>query len=243
MRKNTFLLLAAILFVGSLSAQSKWKYEMGLGGTLNSGNVNNLGFNANGNIDRNDSILAFNAHARFLYSEENHTATNRGLDGGVKFDINQYDRWSPFFATEFISNHFKGYDFKVSLLAGVKYRIYTIPGRCDYSISAALVGDYVNYYFENEEADTLNTYAARISLRGKIKQRIGENTNLNHTTFYQPNIFDFSDYIVTSITKIENKLNQHLFFDVIFEYDYRSVVPEARKNHDITTSVALRIKF
>ena len=84
---------------------------------------------------------------------------------------------------------------------------------------------------------------SRISLRGKIKQRIGESTQLNHTTFYQPSITDFGDYIVSSITKIENRLNQHLFLDIIFDFEHRSVVPEGRKKTDIATEVALRLSF
>ena len=244
MKKKALVTIAAIfLLAATVSAQSKWKYEFGLGGSLNSGNVSNMGFKTNANIDRNDSILAFNANARYLYTSEKEVTTNEGWGGGIKFDIHQYDRWSPFFASEFISNHFKGYDFKISFLGGVKYRILCSPGKYDYSISAALVGDYVNYYVTEPTADTLDGVVMRVSLRGKIKQSIGENTKLNHTTFWQPSVTDFGDYLVTSITKIENKLNKHLFFDVIFEYEYRSVVPEGRKNYDIATEVALRLKF
>lgn len=224
-------------------SQSKWVYQLGLGGTLNSGNINNIGFRNTGSIDRNDSVLAFSTSYRFLYSEENHVTTNMGLDGGMKLDYMQYDRWSPFCAMEFISNHFKGYDFKISFLAGAKYRIYTIPGRCDYSISAALVGDYANYHITDPIADTLDRVLMRISLRGKIVQRIGESTMLKHMTFYQPSIIDYSDFIISSITKVENKLNSHLFLDIIFEYDYRSVVPEERSRYDVATEIALRLKF
>ena len=232
-----------LLTAGSVSAQGKWKYELSLGGSLNSGNINNIGFKTDAAVNRNDSVLAFDGNLHYVYTEENHVATNNGFSGGIKFDVYQYDRWSPFFASEFITNHFKGYDLKVSILAGVKYRIFTIPGRCDYSVSAAFVGENVNYYVENPLADTLDGYVARISLRGKIKQRIGDHITLNHTTFYQPSVTDFSDYMVTSITKIEDKLSTHLFLDFIFTYEYRSVVPESRSRADYSTNVAIRLKF
>lgn len=243
MKKTAIFLVVLISTVSTLSAQSKWKYEFGFGGTFNSGNVNNVSLKSTANIDRNDSVLAFNANARYLYSAEQKVTTNEGIGGGIKFDINQYDKWSPFFAAEFITNHFKGYDFKISFLGGVKYRIYTVPDLCDYSISGALVGDYVNYHITDPVADTLDGMLMRISLRGKIKQRIGANTRLNHSTFWQPAVKDFGDYLVTSITKIENKLNEHFFFDVIFEYEYRSFVPEGRKKHDYMAEIAFRIKF
>lgn len=240
-----YIIICSVVALSShtAEAQKKWNFQFGIGGTLNSGNINNIGFRHEGSAARNDSVLAFDSHYKFLYSEENHLATNRGVNGGIKFDIYQYNKFSPFFAYEFITNHFKGYDWKSSLIAGAKYRIYSLPGKCDYSISAAIVGDYVNYYVTDPAADTLDGYVARISLRAKIKQKIGEGTNLNHTTFYQPSILDFNDYIITSVTKIENKLNKHLYLDFIFEYDYRSVVPQERSKYDIATEVAIRYKF
>ena len=51
------------------------------------------------------------------------------------------------------------------------------------------------------------------------------------------------DFIISSITKVENKLNSHLFLDIIFEYDYRSVVPEGKSHYDVATEIALRLKF
>lgn len=244
MRTKTLILVAMLLLsTVSVSAQSKWKYNLGLGGTFNSGNINNIGFRNTGSVSRNDSILALDASYRYLYAEEKREATNHELGGGAKMDLYQYSRWSPFLATDFVVNHFKGYDFKISLLAGVKYRLFSIPGRCDYSLSAAIVEDYVNYHITDPVADTIDGFVARVSLRGKIKQRIGESTQLNHMTFYQPSITDFGDYIVSSVTKIENRLNQHLFLDIIFDFEHRSVVPEGRKKTDIATEVALRLSF
>ena len=244
--KNKPLAFAAILLLlstASVSAQNKWKYDFSIGGTYNSGNISNIGLRNTGSVSRNDSILSMDASYRYLYTEEKREMTNQEFGGGAKIDLYQYSRWSPFLATDFVVNHFKGYDFKISFLAGAKYRIFTLPGKCDYSLSAAIVEDYVNYHITNPSADTLDGFVARASLRAKIKQRIGESTHINHTTFYQPSVMDLGDYIVSSVTKIENKLNKHLFFDIIFSYEYRSIVPEGRKRTDIATELALRLAF
>lgn len=243
--KLTKTLIAVLVFAtaaANLQAQKNWSYEFGLAGTLNSGNINNIGFNTNAGVGRNDSIRAVYANVHFVYTEENKETTNRGLDGTIKYDYYRNTHWNPFLAAEFVTNHFKGYDFKTSFLAGIKYN-FVYEATRDYSISAALVGDYVNFYTENPLADTLDGYKLRVSIRGQIRQKIGENTTLYHATFYQPSIFDFSDYIISSITKVSNKLNDHVFFDVIFDYGYRSVVPEEKKHYDIATQVAVKIKF
>lgn len=236
---SILLALAAI----SLQAQTKWKYEFGLGGTYNSGNISNVGFRTNLSVGVNDSVKALTGNVRFLYNEEKKTTTNLGLDGGLKFDYYRNLHWNPFVAAEFVMNHFKGYDFKSSFLLGLKYNFVYTP-TYDYSLSAALVGDYVDYYYEvPPEKDTLSGIKMRVSIRGQIRQKIGETTTLYHATFYQPALTDFSDYIVSSITKVSTKLRENISLDLIFDYGYRSVVPEERQHYDVSTEVAIKITF
>ncbi|MBQ6955258.1 MAG: DUF481 domain-containing protein [Bacteroidales bacterium] len=244
--KKTLLIATIFLTIGvaGLHAQAKWKYEFGLGGTYNSGNISNVGFRTNGGVGVNDSVKAVFANIRFLYNEEKKVTTNMGLDGGIKFDYYRNIHWNPFLAAEFIVNHFKGYDFKSSFLLGMKYNFVYTP-TYDYSISAALVGDYVDYYYEVPPVpkDTLSGVKMRVSVRGQIRHKIGESTTLYHATFYQPAVTDFSDFIFSSVTKISNKLRDNISLDFIFDYGYRSVVPEDKHRHDLATEVALKITF
>ena len=82
------------------------------------------------------------------------------------------------------------------------------------------------------------------------KQKIGDVITLKHTTFYQPSLMELAglasikeDFVVTSVTSIENKLSEHLSLGLNFSYEYRSVVPEGVKNTDIITSATLNLKF
>ncbi|MBQ0016003.1 MAG: DUF481 domain-containing protein [Bacteroidales bacterium] len=239
---NRFLTIIAslLLLSGVATAQKKWDFKLGLGGALNCGNVSNMSLTNNGGVERNDSTLAFDAHYNILYSREKEIETNREFGAGLKFDVFQYDRFSPFFAAEYLTNHFKGYDSKLSLLVGAKYRIYTLPSVCDYSISAAYVCDFVDYY----QATTLDTRVDRLSLRAKIKQKIGPAVSIKHTTFYQPSFKDFSgDYIITSVTTLSTQISRVVSFDVSFDYEYRSLVPEGTNREDIRTTVGLTMKF
>ena len=240
MKRKLLSIIVLTILVGSVSAQKKWTYQLGLAGTYNSGNVNNIGLRQNGSVERNDSILSFSGDYKFLYSEEAHIPTNREFTAGIKFDVFQYDRFSPFFASNFITNKFKGYDAKTNVMAGAKWRIYT-NDHCDYSISAAFVYDFVKYTVEE---DGLKDQLGRISLRAKIKHKIGDVVTLNHSTFYQPSVTTgFSDYIVTSTTKFENKIGKNFFLDLILTYECRSVVPTGTKREDTYSEVGLRWKF
>ena len=246
LRLSLFLLLLFGVICGH--AQNKWHYNFGLGASLNTGNVNNCNVSTDGAVNRNDSLIALDFHYKLLYSSlihrENATQrweeTNFEINGGVKMDLFQYDKFSPFLACEMITNKYKGYDLKLSGLIGMKYRIYTIPSVCDYSISGAFVYDWTDF---TDETHLLNNNY-RISIRPKISQRLTDNLTLLHMTFYQPSVLDFSDYIINSTTKLQTKITRKLFLDLSFTYEYRSRVPnESYKKHDILTEVSIRFKY
>lgn len=228
-----------LLCIGTASAQ-KWSYNLGFGGALKSGNVNSMTINNNGGIERNDSTLAFSADYGIVYGEKDGERYDMGLTANMKFDLWQYDRWSPFFAGSYVNNKFKGYNYKNSLLLGVKYRIFW-NSKCDYSVSAAAVYDFVEY---TKDDAALKPQVLRGSFRFKMKQKITDAVTLKHTTFYQPSLMDFQgDYIVTSVTSLDTKLTNHASFGINFNYEYRSLVPEGIEKQDIALTASLNLKF
>ena len=247
MRKtlSIILLLAAVT---TLSAQSKWSYRLGFGGEMKSGNVNTTIFNNNGAIERNDSTLAFDANYAIVYGMKDKVVFDKSLTANMKFDLWQYDRWSPFVSLTYYNNKFKGYEYKLSFLAGVKYRLFWNE-KCDYSLSAAYVYDYVYYFKYNAdglipESERLKPQVNRLSLRFKARQSISDYVTINHTTFYQPSVTDFAgDYIVSSITSLSTKLTTHMSLNLNFNYEYHSLVPKGVQKQDIITSATLSLKF
>ena len=243
-----FLCIVLIFCASQLFGQRKWSYDFGLGTSLHMGNVNTCNLNNYAAINRNDSLLAFDFHYKVLYSsiidkndaEQQWKETNFEVNGGIKLDYKQYGRFSPFLACEMLTNKYKGYDFKMSGLIGLKYRIYVIPSICDYSISAAFVSDWTDF----TDVTVLPNRNYRISIRPKIKQKLTENLSLLNLTYYQPSILDFGDVIINSATQLQTKLSNKLFLDISFIYEYRSRVPSDHyKKHDLQSSIALRLKF
>lgn len=247
--KVRFIIFILLVFsVSHLNAQSKWHFNFGLGASLNTGNVNNCNISNSASINRNDSLIALDTHYKLLYSALIHKdnvgqqweESNFEINGGVKFDLYQYGKFSPFLACEMLTNKYKGYDLKLSGLIGMKYRIYVKPSICDYSISAALVYDWSDF----TDATVLPNNNFRVSIRPKFTQRITENLTLLNTTYYQPSVLDFGDFVINSVTKLQTKITRVLFLDFSFTYEYRSRVPsESYKKHDILSEISLRIKI
>ncbi len=244
---NCFVLIltacAALLWNCEATAQNrkKWDFSLSLGGELNSGNVNDLSVKSSGDVKRNDSLISFNANYNVIYKVEDEEETNKGISAGVKLDLYQYNRWSPFIAGEFLTNRYKGYNHKFSVLTGVKLRIFTKPDVCDYSISAAFVFDKVEY---TPDENKLGNRNYRISLRPKIRQKIGNVLSIKHHTFYQPSLEDFSDHLINSSTSLECKVSKYFYLTIGFQYEFRSRIPTSDyKHHDVSSDVMVKVKF
>ncbi|MCR5014733.1 MAG: DUF481 domain-containing protein [Bacteroidales bacterium] len=247
-RIRLFLLVMLSFSSLYLCAQVKWHYNVGLGASLNTGNVNNCNLSHDASVNRNDSIVSFDFHYNLLYSSlinKNSTGnqweeTNFEINGGAKLDLYQYSTYSPFFAFEMLTNKYKGYDIKMSSLIGMKYKIYTKPSVCDYSVSAALVYDWTDFTDDTQ----LPTNNYRISIRPKFKQKLANNLTLEHRTFYQPSVLDFNDFIINTQTKLLTQITKVFHLDLSFTYEYRSRVPsENYKRHDARTEIAIRFKI
>ena len=51
------------------------------------------------------------------------------------------------------------------------------------------------------------------------------------------------DYVLSSVTSLVTKITEHISFDVNFNYEYHSLVPEGVKRQDVITSVSLRVDW
>lgn len=239
--RKVLVIMMMLATVMTVSAQKKWGYTLGFGGELKSGNVNTTIFKTNAGIERNDSILAFDAGVAYTYGMKDKEEFENNLTANMKFDLWQYDRWSPFISTSINFNQYKGYYYRANFLAGVKYRIYW-DAKCDYSISAAYVYEYTDY-IDSAARHDIGLSANRLSLRFKARQKITDAVSIKHTTFYTPCVTNFDDYGVTSVTTLDTKLSTHMTLGLNFSYEYHSVVPVGVKNTDIITSATLKLKF
>ncbi len=235
------LIALMIATLPAMSQSKKWNFELGAGASDNSGNVDNFSLKNNAEAYYEDSSMCFATKYKFIYQLENGRESNKGINGSLNYDFYKFGDWSTFVATEFTSNHYKGYDFKTSALAGAKYNLHYKKDTCEYSISAAIVYDNVNY---TDEDTYLNNEVWRVSIRPKIKQRLGENLMLTFITFYQPSIKDFDDYICDASFHLETKMTKRIFLDLNFNYEYRSEIPSDKYRHyDSSTELTLKVKF
>ncbi len=247
MKYNVFLLLGFIfLAIFSASSQdSKWSGKFSLGGSYYKGNVSKTDIRSDGAVSHRDSTFEFSSDYRTIYGRNGTTENNREFSSTVKFDWLPFAYVFPFLAFENYSNIYKGYDLRLSGLAGAKFKIYKTK-ITDISLSAAALYSIEDYTLPKDPKDVVkpNSELFRLSIRPKIVQKLGENVTFRHTTYYQPNTKDFNDYILESKTTISNKLTNILSMDLTFEYDYVSSPPSSDiVKEDIALIISLIIKL
>lgn len=225
--------------------EKKMSGFLSAGGSLSSGNIDKTDIKATGGVATDDSIVSFELAGKYVFAESDHKTKNNGIESSLKLDFIQYRKWSPLLACEYIHNTYKGYNFRLDAVAGVKYNIYSKPKVNAYSISLAVIYDIVDY---TDDKKTLDDQAFRLSLRPKMKQKIGESVYLIEKIFYQPKINDFKDYLIRNETEIECKIVSALYLSVIYEFDYRSVLPPIKedvtyKHSDHSLEFSLKIKL
>ncbi len=246
--RSKFLVTGLFLLItGSVFSQDqgKWNGKFSLGGSYYKGNVNKIDLRSDGTVSHTDSTFEFSTSYKTIYGRTDGDENNREFKSNVKCDWKPYSIISPFLAFGAYNNIYKGYDLKLSALSGAKIVLFK-DKKYNYSISAAAIYSFENYTLpkDSTEAEKPDKEKIRVSLRPKIKQQLGENVYLEHITFYQPNIVDFSDYIIETKTSLTNKLTDVLFLDLSFEYEYVSSPPskDIEKN-DFAFIVSLIVKF
>jgi len=245
MKKISFLTIVFLISINVIFAQKdNWSGEFKLGGSYYKGNVNKTDLRSIGEVSHKDSTFEFTTSYKTVYGINNNIENNREFSSMAKFDWRPYSIVSPFIAFSSYNNIYKGYDLRLTGIAGSKFAF----SRPNYSYSLSVAGLYsIEKYTPPKDITELqkdDTEKVRLSLRPKIKQKLSANTYFSHYTFFQPNVNDFSDYMIESRTSISNKLTSVLFLDISLEYEYVSRPPSVDiKNEDVAFIISLIVKL
>ena len=199
--------------------KSKISSNVTIGVNSQTGNTDKSGVVATASFASVDSIKEFSANLRYAFGANNGVVNQREYLVGGQCDYHPLSRISPFVRFEFYNNGFRKISQRYSGLLGLKYRYFVYKQTSDYSISAALLYNFEKY---TSDTDLSNTEKLRISIRPKFKQILMENIHLLAEVYYKPNLADFADYMIYSVTVLNFKVNRHVFLRASYEYEYNS---------------------
>jgi len=251
---KSVLLIIAFGCITTKFADAQLKTKLTLGGSYYSGNVDKSDIISTGNTAWNDSLYEFSAFYKIAYGTTNGEEINREFSGGVKFDNKPQSTFSPFLMLKAYNNTYKGYDLRLSVLAGVKYAFYR-GANGSYSISGAFIYDRESYT-PNTETGIKNPdmNLLRLSIRPKFSQKIGKFMTLEHTTFFMYKVYSSpeevvpvpkpenynNDWMIESSTTLSNKLSKKMSLQLSYDINYTGKPPSSNiKNTDKVFVVSL----
>lgn len=241
MKKLLFACLFGLLLI---PAQAQWKTRFSLGSSFYTGNVDKFDFRTSGSVSRADSLLEYATSFDAIYSETNNTKDNQVLKGNLKVDYLPHSTFSPFAAASAYNNTPKQIELRLSGMVGGKYTFINQLDEhgkevSDYSISAA-----IQYDRERYTGDTPGTEKARLSIRPKFEQKIGDNVTFEHVTFYVPKITDFADFIIDSKTALTSKLTSKIQLELSYQLEHLSRLPsDDLENTDQAVLASIVVKL
>ncbi len=208
------IVLIVIILSAFYSAKAQWKAKAELGSSFYSGNVNKFDLRSKGNISHVDSLFELSAFYKTIYAENNHVQNNEEYSGGFKFDYLPQSRFSPFVVLSAYRNDFKNIRQRLSSILGAKY-VYFQSEKSNYSLSVAGQYDMEHYVAESPDKNKI-----RLSIRPKIKLKIGQTAYFQNITFFQPNVQNWADYIINSSTSLTTKITKAINLKLSYEIEY-----------------------
>ena len=230
--KKVIILAWFFAFVLVVSSQvHAWNSELDLGLSYHSGIHSKKGLDIGFNT-KNETILL---SARVSYAEEkNRVFENRG-HVRLGYDPELSQQWSLWFFDELGYDEKRMIDVENFAGGGPKYSLFD-DEQLKASLSVGLMQHHIRY-----EDDQIRDMI-RLSLRPKVRWQISDEFSFALIAFYQPNIEDFADYIMSGEAALKYSLTQKVGLKLRVEDEYRSI-SKVDENNSLRTVLALSVNF
>lgn len=186
--------------------------------------------------------------AKIKYAEQDGDLSENQGQLQVGYDPVLSGQWSLWFYDELGYDTVRDISLENFAGGGPKYVLHE-SAKAKYSVSAG----YLNHYRELADGTTEDMH--RLSFRFKARQWlyldvilpardkiVGSGPEINVVVFYQPNVEDFDDYIMTGELSVKYGLSKQTSLKLKVEDKYRSTAIADAKN-ELRTVVALSINF
>lgn len=249
-------ILAAVLAIpfasSDLLAQDRWGFESDLGATIDFGASEQYVVRTDGELARDAETWIASFDYAFDYGEsakpgEESFVSKRSWSAGMSLDLFERSRVSPFAFVNSGGSFEKSIDLRIRSGAGARYRFLNPDGSRDdvrLDMSLAALVDWTDPR-ATEDGDSEPTRTARLSGRLRALRELESGVRFSLTTFYQPSLEDFDDYLVDVAASVAYPLGERLALSVSFldQYDSRAVDRGAPENNEGTVIVGLALEL
>lgn len=240
-----------ILPVADAAAQaqkppSAWKRRAELAGSIFLGNRPQSVLTTQVGATHADSAFEFGGNARFTYAtasdEGSRYVSQRSWMGSLNLDLWPYAGQSPFLLGTLESSLEKRIDLRAS--GGVGHKLtFVDDGRSTANLSIAVLGE--RSWLQTKEGEQEVSSLARFSGRLRLKRKIGNRVELNHETYFRPEVYHMNRFNFTNNASASYRMNGLVQLKVSYldNFDSEARSRGARSNYDAQIVAGIQAEF
>jgi hypothetical protein len=204
-------------------------------GNFSRGNVNRSLMVLRAEITLNGPAISIATHPRFTYGNQNKLLSERDFFADLFIDVFKERRLYTFGLATVEKSNLRRIDWRQLAGAGIGLRLLQ-TSRHDLTLTNALIHESTNF----RERPTLTTQRNSTRLKGK-HAFLQDKVRLNHVTYVQPALADFSNLRWNTLIVLELPINRWVALRASFENSYERVVEASRKRNDSKLTVGISV--
>jgi hypothetical protein len=186
----------------------------------------------------------FDASLQTRYGEGDEGVIARNHYGTLAMDLRPSRPVSPFLFAEAEHDRFKRIGVRASGGAGAKYTFYHDQASDnEASISLAVLLSHEHLLATAQDPFPDSRTIGRYSLRMRGSQQLPSGVRLQHVSFYQPLLEQWSDYLLRSETGARITLVERLALSVTYEFNRTALPPEGVAPDDRLVRTGIILDF
>lgn len=253
MTKRTILAAAVsstVLFAGAAYGQAtvktdgKWRYALGAGASLTSGNSDTSKLNIHGDGVRATDIDKWSLFGRLLYGRDSGDTTDDLLELRGRYDRNFNTSWFGFGSGEFLRDRPANLSGRTSAAGGVGYHVFkTDENRWD--VFGGLGYSHESYYDAKLVAgEVRSSYDyAELLLGEESTHRLTETTSFKQRFVMYPNLSNSGEFRTVFDAGVAVAINKTLSLTVTLSHRYNSDPGEGLSKDDSSLVAGLSVKI
>ncbi|QNF34204.1 DUF481 domain-containing protein [Adhaeribacter swui] len=171
-------------------------------------------------------VINISSNPRFTYGTLNRVLAERDTYVDLFVDVFKKRKVYVFGLGTIERSNLRGIDLRQLAGAGVGFRLIQ-NSRHDVSLTNAVIYESTNF----EERPTVTIIRNSARLKGK-HSFLNDRIRINHITFYQPALNNFSNVRWSTLISLELPINRWVSMRGSFENSYESVVETTRQRND-----------
>lgn len=228
----------------AVKEDNQWRYSLGVGGSVASGNSSTKSLNVNADAVKASAKEKWTLYGRLLYGEDNEETTSDQISTGVRYDRNLSANWFHFGTLDWLRDRPANLNQRWSINSGFGYHIFKEEFQY-WDVLAGLGYSYDELADPSVVSDRLrsNYGRAELLLGEQSHHQLTPSTSLKQRLSIFPNLEDSKQYRGVFDTTLAVAMNSRFSLTASLNYRYNSDPGSDLEKRDLLFITGISVKM